>query len=101
MIFFGNCNEFLVTYLISISIESFSGQEGRLGFAALSFQHDGNIDICIICNEDICYLYLLMGNMKPYDKIHGCGQPYVIYIFIATPSVEFTNIFIIIINLRP
>ena len=42
-----------------------------------------------------------MGIMKPYNEIHDCGQPYVIYIFMPPLSVEFTYIFTNIMILRP
>ena len=30
-------------------------------------------------------MYLDMGNMEPYNKSYGCGQPYVNYTLIPSP----------------
>ena len=62
----------------------------------LSFQQDGNMDLCKICNVQICQIFFLMGNMKRYNKIDGCGQSYVNFTFILPLSDEFTYIYIYI-----
>ena len=46
----------------------------------MSCQYDGNKYLCNICKVHIYHKHFFMGKMKPYN-VHGCGQPYDIYIF--------------------